>query len=286
MQHPLQQQIRNMNQPIGMNGRYSRDLSDANLSSHMAPVAGSGGLLVNFFYVRVKTRNRDAEHNGKMETRLCVSKQPRGDRSTVAMNFISEKQAETLFPAEFSMFKDMGEVMTTGTPLHELPGISMSQIGMLAINGLRSVEDLVDLSDDVVAQMGLDATKAKKVAQLWLQRRDAETETIDQADLEARMDVERKNYKDQNDKMAATIKALEMQIEAMNKAGAAAMTAQSAMPSNAVQSESTVQPAAMEVQSGEDLPYDLSEMDDPMQEGPDVATGMDDLSSNEVDPLA
>jgi len=50
--HPMQQ-IRNMNQPgNGMNGRFSRDLTDANLSSHMAPVAGSGGLLVNFFNTR------------------------------------------------------------------------------------------------------------------------------------------------------------------------------------------------------------------------------------------
>jgi hypothetical protein len=279
-------QIQNLNRPQGsmINGRFTRDLTDANLSSHMAPVTASGGLLVNFFYVRTKTRNRDATHNGVSQTRLCVAKQPRGDRATVAIRYISEKQAAAQFPAEYAAFKETGEVMTTGTPLHELPGISISDIGILAIHGLRSVEDLLSLSDDEVGQMGRDATRAYKVAQTWHNRLNENRETVDLAELKTNADIERKTLQETIAKQEAAMKTMQMQIDAMMKANQDRITAQSAMPGNSNHVDSTV--TAVESDDA-DLPYDLADMDDPMSEGPDVAFGSEDLgASDDVNPLA
>lgn len=287
MQNPMQN-MRNMNVPVYANPSVSQNLSDRDWSRIMGPVSGSGGLLVNFFYSRVVTRNRNAEHNGKAEVRLCVSKQPRGDRSTVACSFISEDRARREYPEEFAAFKDYGEVVTQGIPLHELPGINMSQIGMLAMHGIRSIEDLAGLSEDVAAQLGLEATRAHKTARAWLASRDGSTELVKSADAEARYTIENKTLRERTEKQDAAIRALEMQLEAMRNAQnaqAAAMTGGYAP----TQHGSTVQPVsnATAVDSPDDgETYDVSKMDDPFSEGSDFGDMDDTLVQPEVDPLS
>lgn len=256
----------------GARSGFSRDLTDADLSTHLQSVTAKGGINVNFFYTKVRIESLDAKLNGTIQTRLCISKQPKGDRSTVAVRFITEEQAQRDFPREFSLFKQYEEVPTTGTPLDELPGISMSQIGLLVLNGLRSIEDLLEVSEDQIAQLGLDAIKAQKTAKAWDQKRKGSAEEINAADIEARFQMQLDAMTKQMEAMTERNKQLEMQLKAQ-----AAVTGASAPAS--------VASGAEEASTGEDLEYDVSNMPDPWSEGPATTDGDDDLGAKDPDPL-
>lgn len=264
---------------IGTNlhpNRFSRDLTDADLSSHLQSVRSSGGVHVNFFYTKVRAKTRDASRNGQVSTRLCISKQPKGDRSTVSVRFISEERAKRDHPREFDLFKKYEEVPTEGTPLSDLPGISVSQIGLLTINGLRSVEDLCEVSEDQVAQLGLDVIRAKKTATAWMAKRDSESETISAADIEAR-------YSLQLDAMSKQFKAMEEHNRQLQAQVSALQSVRStAAPESAGQTQVGV--AGVDVDG--DLEYDMAAMPDPFSEGPATTDGDDDLGATDPDPLA
>lgn len=252
---------------------FSRDMTDADLSTHLRSVSATGGLLVNFFHTKVRIKSRDAAQNGEIQTRLCVSKQPKGDRSTVAVRFITEEQAERQFPHEYGLFKQYAEVPTQGTPLDELPGISMSQIGLLVLNGLRSIEDLLDISEDQIAQLGLDAIKAQKTAKAWAAKRAGNAETINAADIEARLMLQLETIQKSNEAMAERNRQLEAQVAALQAAGGG----------GGGNTPSVTEP--QEIGGEPDLEYDLSKMPDPFSEGPATSDGGDDIADSDFDPL-
>jgi hypothetical protein len=256
----------------GVRSGFSRDLTDADLSTHLQSVTAKGGINVNFFYKKVRIKSRNAETNGTIQTRLCISKQPKGDRSTVAVRFITEEQAQRDWPREFSLFKQYEEVPTTGTPLDELPGISMSQIGLLVLNGLRSIEDLIEVSEDQIAQLGLDAIKAQKTAKAWDEKRKGSAEEISAADIEARFQM-------QVDAMNKQLEA----ITARNKELEAQLKFQASVAGGNAAAQNVTEPVA--VDTGEELEYDVENMPDPWSEGPATTDGADDLGAKDPDPL-
>lgn len=258
--------------------RFSRDMTDADLSTHLQSVTARGGIHVNFKYVKVRGKSRDAALNGTIQTRLIIEKQPKGDRSTVATRFISEDRAQREFPREYAMFKQYEEVPTSGTPLEELPGISRSQIGLLVLNGLRSIEDLLEISEDQVGQLGLDAIKAQKTAKAWADRREGASEEINAADIQARFEMQVKSMNAQMEKMAEANRMLESQVTALS-----ARQGQGNNGATAPVADGTS--GAMAVEGSEDLAYDVSEMPDPWSEGPATTDGADDLGMNDPDPL-
>lgn len=175
-------------QPADAADRFN--LTDRDLSSHLGPVAGTGGLNVQFFYVRTRVESANPERNGMYRTRLCVAKMPKGDRLTIAVRFITEEQAMQQFPREFSMFKQYQDVPTQGTPLHELPGITQSQIGVLVIHNLRCIEDVAACDDALINQMGYDARQAKKLAVRWIENLKGNADLIAGAMTDAARDAE------------------------------------------------------------------------------------------------
>jgi hypothetical protein len=245
---------------------YARDYSDIDLSGDLRSVSSRGGLNVQFFWMRVQTKSRNARTNGRMETRLCVALQPKGDSKTIATRFITEPQAQREFPIEWAQFKEYQETPTAGTPLHELPGISQSQIALLALHGLRSVEDLAEVPEDVVSQIGYDATQARKIATHWLSRREVNLPLISAAEVQARADIESKTLRDQ-------IAALEHQIAVLSAAQQVQAGATAGAASTGVIEVANEAPTAREV---------------PFEFGPsDVVAGSDDLNAGaDPDPLA
>lgn len=155
------------------------NLTARDLSSHLPNVNGKG-VRAEFFHQRVKV---ERDHRGLpgFETRLFVKLQPIGDRFTMAVEPITPEQAQREFPEEFHAFKTYQAAPTRGTPLEELPGISTSMVGQCMILGLRSVEDLAGLTNDMAAQAGMDITSARKVAVEWLNRQRGNKDLIDGA---------------------------------------------------------------------------------------------------------
>jgi len=254
------------------NPAISRDLTAADLSSHMGPVGNQSGLLVAFFWNRVQIKSKDFSKNGTFENRLCVAKQPKGDRLTVAHRTITPEEAARQFPREYALFSQYEDVPTDGTPLSDLPGISRSQIAILDMHAIRCVEDLCDISDDVVAQIGMEASRTRKIAVAWMAKRDGEAETIKAADVQARAESALAAM----EKRLALLETQNVKLEAQNQAmrsmgGNAAQQA----PAGGVESVARV---------SDDAPYKLDENDGFMGGG-DPATGNDDLGADDLDPL-
>ncbi|TXH18609.1 MAG: hypothetical protein E6R03_01805 [Hyphomicrobiaceae bacterium] len=188
----------------------SRDLTHADLSSHLGPVTSRGAILATFEYVRVAVKSRIPGRRNSLETRLAVRLKPMGERYSEVLEQITEEDAQRLYPQEFSHFKNYQDVPTRGTPLSELPGMSQSMIGLCVINGLRSVEDLAAITDDAAAQCGLDVSSAHRLAVRWVGRRDQNIAVIDDADERARIMEMNRILTDRLTSMEATIRAMEI----------------------------------------------------------------------------
>ncbi|MCA0204297.1 MAG: hypothetical protein LCH92_08145 [Proteobacteria bacterium] len=215
---------------------YVSDATAKDLSSHLGFVAsrGEGGVSAHFFYQRVpQSRGKSA-----FRTQLCVAMTPIGDRYTISTKYIDEKEARERFPAQYDAFTRSADLPSTGTPLTELPGITMSQVGQLLISGIRSVEDLCSLSADQAQNIGREIAVAHKLATGWAGRRDAASDKISEAEREARRDQE-----------ARELRATIARLEAQNAALAAKNDALSSMGGRAAPAA----PAAAEAE-GEDLP--------------------------------
>lgn len=242
------------------------NFTDRDLSSHLAPVAGSGGLNIQFFYTKTRVESANPERNGVWRTRLCVAKMPKGDRLTIATRFITEEQAAREFPREFAMFKQYQDVPTQGTPLHELPGITQSQIGILVIHNLRCIEDVAACDDALVNQMGYDARQAKKLALRWLQNRDGNADEIERSKADAARDAELLRLRKSQEETNKLNIELQAQVRAL-------MAMQGQSPSQGAAGSS-----ATLVDRPDDLP-DAREVESRLLEG-GMVDGNDDLDDD------
>lgn len=206
----------------GYSNPLSPNLTDRDLSTMgtvAERVASSGGMNIGFYYERVKIKSRMATLNGKYETRLFVAMQPKGDKYSVAKEPISEVLAQQLFPAEYARFKNYQDAPTHGTPLLELPGISQSQIAILNLNGIRSIEDLVGLSPDIVAQVGMEASTAHKIALKWHQKRTGSSDDIAMAGKLSEVEAQNRQYQDTLKAMEARMAVMSAQLELIGRSG-------------------------------------------------------------------
>ena len=170
-----------------MRNSNSSNMTSADLSSHLGPVSG-GHLYVQFSYERVRLSN-DGPTNGQFETRLCVEISPKGDRLTTARRYISEEDAAREFPYEYANFSEYESVPTSGTPLFELPGISQSQIALLTLHNLRSIEDVAKCPPELINFMGMDVIQAATTARKWMQSKSENAPMIEAATKEAELDA-------------------------------------------------------------------------------------------------
>jgi hypothetical protein len=258
-------------------GNFSPNLTDRDLSASLGPVAGTGGLNIQFFYAPTKISCRNPELNGRYEARLCVAKMPKGDRLTIATRFISEEQAMREFPREFAMFKQYDSVPTNGTPLHELPGVSQSQIAILVLHNLRSIEDVAECAEEIINGMGIDARQAYQVAKRWAKNRAESAPLIEQAERDAKIEQELAAIRARADAAERANIELSAQIKAMVAMSGQMPVAQPVMG----------QGGMVMVDRGDDLP-DAKDLQSNMFEG-GIVDGNDDLDEGPTvtvdDPL-
>jgi hypothetical protein len=214
-----------MNMPLQqfqpqVNSQFTADMTHADLSSHLAPVSGSGGLYIQFYYARVRIEQPDnpAVH-GTWRTRLCVAKAPKGDRLTVSARFITEEQAMQRYPREFAMFKHSEAIPTSGTPLHELPGISQSQIALLVLHNLRCIEDVADARQETINPMGMDAMSAHALAVRWVRHKEANGAVIQEAIGDATKDAELATLRRQTADQQQAIAELRAKVDILTQIG-------------------------------------------------------------------
>lgn len=182
------------------------DVTDSNLAQ-LGEVTSKGGLIVRFGYRRI-------DANGRMVDRLVVEQQPRGDRSTVSLRYITEEQATKLFPEQYARFSQARGHVSNGTPLSEIPGITNSHIGRLTLHGLTSVEELLKTSTVALQQIGRDAVKAHEIASDWATGRDLAAEIIDRADVTAELLEQKTALQTERDSLRQKNLELQMRLEA------------------------------------------------------------------------
>lgn len=198
-------------------GQTVADIGGADLSTHMGLVSSRGGMNVQFFYQRAEIESIDAGIS--YQNRLCVVKQPKGDRLTVYVGFISEQEAAKRWPAEWAAFRHSESIPTTGTPLAELPGITQQQVGLLLVHGLRSIEDLAECDRSVVQQVGLVASKAQQMAQAWLTRKNENLALLEVSEVKALADQRAREMQRQLDDMKQLVLEANAQIKALTQMG-------------------------------------------------------------------
>jgi len=250
-----------------MQHQFARDLTHNDLQTVMPHVKASGDMLISFEHVKVEVKNADPAKNGTVETRLAIRRQPKGDRLTVSRRYITERKAKELYPVHYQAYVDTGEVPTVGTPLEDLPGISRSQINLLVINGVRSIEDVLSVGPDRLGGLGYSATKAYQVAKRWDDQRKENAELITMADVEAKFEAMSANLLKRAEGAESHAKNLEHQLAALQSMKGMDVTAD--QPVQAMNDESA------------ELETDISKMPNVWGEGEDIIDASEALSDDD-----
>lgn len=257
------QPFQTMNAP---RNQYVSDVSGADFSAQLGHVTANGQLTIEFFYAQIRIEDPlDPGTNGTYKTVLCVRKRPHGDRLTQAVRFITERQAQELFPREYAYFKQNQAVPTDGTPLHELPGLSQSQIAILVVHNIRCVEDLVGMHVDQVGQIGMEARSAHAIAKKWVDAKAANGDLIRDAARDAAQNAELQRLRDSDARSAALIAQMQAQLDVLTRMG---LQAGSATPTASAAGSQSVT-----VVDADDLP----DVQTTLFTGAQIVTGNDDL---------
>ncbi|MEM6624469.1 MAG: hypothetical protein AAF674_19775 [Pseudomonadota bacterium] len=255
------------------------DLTHQDFGSSMGGVTSSGDVLIQFSYENVLVDSTNPEEPPTVETRLCVTRQPIGDRLTQSKRYITSDEAAQRYPEQWALFQRYQVVPTTGLPLHELPGITQSQIAILVLHGVRSVEDLVNCGPDVINQIGMEANTARGVAVKYMKAKEDNAEVIDAGAMEVRFN--------------AKIEQLERQLQEALDLNKGLLAQQQAMALAGPQAGQSAQTPAQQL--GGMLEVDAEGTPDPelkaaadaaILNGPQVVRDLDDLiNAGAVDPV-
>jgi len=190
--------------------------SHADLGSSFSAVQGRG-VYISFQWDMVRLDTIDVEKNGQRVRRLRLLKQPIGDPNTGATSYITEKQAAELYPAEWEYFNKHGDMPETGTALSELPGISNSQIQIMQLSGLRSIEDILSVPDEVINRIGHDGRFVRNVALEWDKRRKDATDITDFAEVATNIRAAAEAEKTRADRLQAENAQLNARLDALER---------------------------------------------------------------------
>jgi len=192
------------------------DQSQTNLGRDFSGVAGKG-VYISFQWDNITLSSSDPEKNGKRQRRLRLTKQPIGDPNTAATSYITEAEAKELFPAEWDYFTKHGDMPVSGTALSELPGISVSQIQILQLSGLRSIEDLVSVPMEVINQIGHEGRYVRSVAEEWIAKSEENQELQDVAAMRTSFESALASEKAGRERAEAEMQAMKAQLDALQK---------------------------------------------------------------------
>lgn len=197
----------------------------ADLGAGFASVQGKG-IYISFQWDMVRLDTVDPEKNGKRVRRLRLIKQPIGDPNTASSSYITPEAAQELYPAEWEYFTKHGDMPVSGTALSELPGISVSQIQVMQLSGLRSIEDVLSVGEEVISRIGHEGRFVRSVAEEWDKRRKDGAEVTNYAEAKAAQDAAIAAEKSRADRAEAANAQLTARLEAleqmMNAGGGAA----------------------------------------------------------------
>ncbi len=177
----------------------------------------SAGLAVSFFWAKIPIYGDNGLPTGELRDKLCVAKAIIGDFKTVACKMISEEQAQRQFPREYAAFTQQMELPDDGTPLQELPGITQSQIGLMLLNHVRTVEQAAKLTEAQVSALGLVGQQVHDWSKRWLDMREGASEELDTTSELAALKAQLAHLSNVNDKFEKQTKEQQIQIDTLRQ---------------------------------------------------------------------
>lgn len=138
-----------------------------------------------------------------------------GDKSNVIDRPVRPGD-KTRFPKQYAAFRDGAdeEAQLTGTPLKDWPMVGRSQVAEMAYFGIRTVEQLADVRDDVCFKIpGL--TTLKQTAGVWLQKAKSTAEAAKIANQLSAMRETNETQSKQIKELLAANEGLQMQMRAL-----------------------------------------------------------------------
>lgn len=202
-------------------GQVVTQQSHKDLGQGFSNVQGQG-IYISFQWDMIRLKTANQELNGKRVRRLRLMRQPIGDPNTASATYITAELAQERYPAEWEYFTKHGDMPVTGTPLSELPGISVSQIQIMQLSGLRSIEDVISVGQEVVDRIGHEGRFVRSIAEEWKKRADEGAELTDFAELKAANDAAlaaANSRAERSEVLASNLQARLEALEGMMNAG-------------------------------------------------------------------
>jgi hypothetical protein len=118
--------------------------------------------------------------NHLVDGKLSVRFAPVGDEDYIEytwMDTCKDRIFRPVEPKDVERYPDLWKAYDAvrnrgamvGTPVDKLPGVSKDNAVILAMKGIRSVEDLAGLDDYTAGQHGSDVSAWRDIAKLYLQ---------------------------------------------------------------------------------------------------------------------
>ncbi|CAB4141054.1 hypothetical protein UFOVP413_22 [uncultured Caudovirales phage] len=121
------------------------------------------------FYLRAEKNQADSNEQGRAmfrEIEYVEIKVP-GDKLTCVDREVTDDDKEKYF-WEYLAFKSGQDAPVQGTPIEQWPILSVAEIEELKYYGVRTVEDLVNMSDTNLNKIGMGSLSLRERAKAWL----------------------------------------------------------------------------------------------------------------------
>lgn len=117
------------------------------------------------------TAQTEAQGTPVYEEREFVVIRHPGDRTYEQREVVRDDHKKR-WPREYAAFKAGIEAPLVGTPIAEWPPINKAQVLTLQYLGVRTVENLAELPDDIAQKIGTGGMTLRSKAQAWLKSRE------------------------------------------------------------------------------------------------------------------
>ena len=159
---------------------------EAEMQALQAQSGGPRKALIQFFTDAVQNEEKTLKEGRPIFDDVEFLKKMIPGDATCNFIRVVEESDRKLFPREYAAFKAGQEAPIDGTPLTAIPFISKGQCMELAAQGIRSAEQLRDLSDSLGQKlMGFHGLQRKVIAYLDKAAKDAPAQQV-QAELQKR----------------------------------------------------------------------------------------------------
>ena len=142
------------------------------------------------FYLRSVYKKGKSKQEGRpiYEDQEYVQMLIPGDKNEIPDMPVKDEHKER-WPDQYKRFKEKQEPTTSGTPLHQWPEMTPARVSALKDINVFTVEQMANLNDVALKQVGPDGHELKRRAQNYLEVAEGVKSVEEMDELKARLDA-------------------------------------------------------------------------------------------------